>query len=295
VTAPSFHIKTYDQLLEDYTRERGSHEHEPVRLGFGSLDADMRGISAGQVCGIAARTGVGKTWLLAAIEQHFAARGDAGSLVLSLEMPDIEWAERALAIHADVSPEQVEEWARDKALGSYAGEFLERMRNARILDERIRLQEMPIAVAQARKQLDPVPLRLLLIDYLGLIDVQGRDAYERASQLGRELKTFAKQAKVAVVVAMQLSRAAGDGSQPVTADMLRDSGVLEESLDFLLGAWRPEKNPDLKPLDYYAVKDVLRVCLLKNRKGQDGRVVDLRFQPASRRIHEDASPFAEAA
>src|SRR4051794_20978468 len=103
MTAPR--VRTYGELLAEYAKERGAAEWQPVRIGFGSLDADMRGISPGQVLGIAARTAVGKTWLLESIQHQFTAREDAGQVALSLEMPAGEWAERALAIAADVAPE----------------------------------------------------------------------------------------------------------------------------------------------------------------------------------------------
>jgi replicative DNA helicase len=123
--------------------------------------------------------------------------------------------------------------------------------------------------------------------------VNARDAYERASMIGKELKAIAKSERVATIVAVQVNRAGGDGSEPVTLAMLRDSGVIEESLDFLLGAWRPGKAPDLSPPEALNLRDVLRVAILKNRKGLDGEVVDLRFDPDSRRLYEEADPFAE--
>jgi replicative DNA helicase len=280
-------VKSYDELLEQYALERSGPELEPVRLGFGSIDADIRGISAGQVCGVAARTAVGKSWARATIAETFAARQDAGCLVLSLEMPGTEWAERQLAIHADVAPEAVEQAARRGELGPLAAGFLERMRNARVVDEALALDALPDTFADARQRLS-VPLRLVLIDYLGLLDAQGRDAYERASALGKGLKLLAKAEEVAVVVAVQVSRAGGDGSEPVSLSMLRDSGVLEESFDFLLGAWRPGKARNLTPPEALDLRDVLRVSILKNRKGADGRTVDLRFRAASRRLYEPA-------
>jgi replicative DNA helicase len=288
-----FTVKTYETLLTEYTEERGRIDYEPVHLGFGSIDADLRGISAGQVCGIMARTAVGKTFALATVGHNFSARTDAGCLALSLEMPGIEWAERALAIFADVAPEQVEQWAHRNELGRQATDFLERMQHARVIDEFVRLDDLPAAFAQARAQFR-VPLRLVLIDYLGLLETPGRDTYERASKVGVGLKRIAKDEKVAIVVAAQVSRAGGDGSEPVTLPMLRDSGVIEESLDFVLGAWRPGKANDLTPPEKLNLRDVMRVAVLKNRKGADGRIVDLRFRPDSRRLYEDADPFVAA-
>jgi replicative DNA helicase len=153
-------------------------------------------------------------------------------------MPGLEWAERALAIFADVAPEVVEEWAKDGTLGRQAAEFLECMQHALVVDEFVQLSELGQVFRRTRTKLK-VPLRLVLLDYIGLLGVQGRDAYDRASALDKGLKQVAKAENVAVVVAMQVNRGGGDGSEPVTIAMLRDSGVLEESLDFLLGAWRP--------------------------------------------------------
>lgn len=78
-------VLTYDELLERYVAERSVEDAEPVRLGFGSVDADIRGISAGQVLGFAARTGVGKTWFLNSVAETFASRRDAGQVTLSLQ------------------------------------------------------------------------------------------------------------------------------------------------------------------------------------------------------------------
>lgn len=290
-----FEVRTYGETLAEYQLERSDPDWEPVRLGFGTIDAELRGISLGQVAGVAARTSVGKTWLLASIEHNFSVRRDAGCLSLSLEMPAVEWAERALAIHERVAPEQVEGWAKAGDLVAQSAAFLERMRNALLVEEAVALDDLPGVFDQARARLNGVPLRLVMIDYLGLLDAAGKDAYERASMIGKGLKRVAKAEKVAIVVAMQLSRAGGDGSEPVTKEMLRDSGVLEEALDFLIGAWRPGKEKGISVVEQMELKDVLRVALLKNRKGADGRFVDLRFHPDSRQLTELTDPFVEAA
>jgi replicative DNA helicase len=80
-------VRSFDELLDAYADERSRPGYEPIKLGFGSLDADMRGVSPGQVLGIAARTAVGKTWALNTITHNVAPGGDTGTLVLSLEMP----------------------------------------------------------------------------------------------------------------------------------------------------------------------------------------------------------------
>jgi hypothetical protein len=280
-------VRTFAEVLGSYAQSRASEELEPIRLGFASLDADLRGVSAGQVLGIAARTAVGKTWLMGSVLDNIAVHPGLGKLVLSLEMPAEEWAERQVAIATGLAPEQVEAAAKQGEFDSLLPGALERLENAVICEDPLALEELPSVFADARSRLD-APLRLVLIDYLGLVGAQGKSDYERVSALGRGLKQLAKAEMLALIVAMQLSRAGGDGSKPVTLEMLRDSGVLEESCDFVLGAWRPDKAQDLTPAERDALRDVMRVALLKNRKGRDGRMVELHFYPGSRRLYEPA-------
>lgn len=277
-------LRGYGELLEKYARQRTEPQGAVVRLGFGSLDSDMRGISPGQVCAFAARTSVGKTWALATIEQNCMPY--MGVLSLSLEMPGLEWAERALAIHADVAPEQVEIWARQRELKERSQSFVAASRNVVLYEEPVQIEQLGNLIQLARAR---VPVRLVLIDYLGLIGARGRDSYERASQIGKALKETAKRTDVSIVVATQLSRAGGDGSIPVTLDMLRDSGVIEEAMDFIVGCWRPGRNTNADPQEQLALEDVMRCQLLKNRKGRENRVVDLAFRPDSRRLFEQAT------
>jgi replicative DNA helicase len=289
-----FNVKTFDDLLAEYVRERGDPAWKPIQLGFGTLDTEMRGVSPGQVCAIAARAGVGKTFLLNSVLHNFARlRPDSAALNLSLEMPAVEWLERQLAMHENVAPEEVEHWARQNELAGHSRLFLERMQHALICDSMLRLNEVQSVIAEARSKLPAdVPLRLVLVDYLGLIGTEGRSDYERASAIGRGLKEIAKAESVAIVVAAQLSRAAGDGSEPVALDMLRDSGVIEEAADFVIGCWRPGEAKNIAPAEADELENTLRVRLLKNRKGKQGRIVDLAFGDPSRKVYEPADPFA---
>jgi DnaB-like helicase C terminal domain len=197
--ARDFAITTYQEQLHAYEAERSDPSWHPIRLGFGELDTAIRGVSPGQVLGDAARTSVGKTWLLQAIEHNLSAGHDAGCLSLTLEMPGPEWAERAVAIFEDVAPESVEAWARAGELLGRASRFLDRMEHVRLVEDSM-------------------------------------------------------------------------------------------SVDFLLGAWQPGRAAGLDPVEAMTLRDVLRVRVLKSRKAGDGRLVDLRFRPESRRLYEEADP-----
>jgi replicative DNA helicase len=286
MTAP-IAIRTFPEILSEYEAERSNPDRSPVRLGLAELDSDMRGISAGQVCLIVARTAVGKSFLLASVLDNFAGgRPDDGALLLSLEMPAIEWAERQLAIHEGVKPEEVESWAERKEIGARSQAFLHKTRNLLVCETGLRLAQVGDAIDQARTKLgESVPLRLVGVDYLGLIQGVGNSDYERSSGIARGLKQVAKAKGVALLVAAQLSRTAGDGSEEVGMGMIRDSGAIEEAADFIIGCWRPGK---AKGLSYEEQSDLdltIRAKLLKNRKGRDGQEIDLSFHAESRKVY----------
>jgi hypothetical protein len=110
-----------------------------------------------------------------------------------------------------LAPEQVETAAKQGQLDSILPGAFERLEHAVICEDPLALEDLPSVFVDARSRLD-APLRLVLIDYLGLVGAQGKSDYERVSALGRGLKQLAKAEMVALIVAMQLSRAGGDGS-----------------------------------------------------------------------------------
>jgi replicative DNA helicase len=263
-------VKTFRELYHSWKEER-SGQRPAIKLGWGSVDHDLRGVGDGQVLGIAARTAVGKSWALATIAHNVSA-ANAGGLIFSLEMPGPEWFERQWAIFENLPPEQIEDLAK-LDIGP-PERFLTRMEHTLLCEKPMRLDDVSYICAEARQRLE-APLRCVYVDYLGLLNANGRDAYERTSIVGKGLKELAKDEHVAIIVAMQLSRKGGDGTTPVTLEMMRDSGVIEESMDFLLGLWRPDNQP----------KEMM-VRVLKNRKGQSGRTVKLSFKEPSMQVME---------
>ena len=95
-----------------------------------------------------------------------------------------------------------------------------------------------------------------VIDYLGLIRSEGRSLYESVSKVARALKGVAKETNTAIMCLCQTRRI--DKFTPVTLEMGRDTGVIEEGTDYLIGLWRD--SPE---------NAVIVAELLKNRRGKD--------------------------
>ena len=78
---------------------------------------------------------------------------------------------------------------------------------------------------------------------------------------------MAKNKDIIIFLLIQLSRKGEGGWVPVTIDMARGSGTIEENCDFLVGIWNPNLYPDIdeKEAEYWRGK--LAVKLLKNKRG----------------------------
>ncbi len=276
-------VLSYQEILTRLHDQRTDPSYRPVRLPLGRIDSAIGGVYPGQVLGVGARSGVGKSQLLATFERAFALeQRDAGCLTMSLEMSPEKWAERSVAMSWDEPRELVEASARRGTIAVDAAGFVEEMRHAFMYAGGVHVSEAAAVTQEARERLGAVPLRLVLIDYAGRIYSDGRSDYERASAVALALKDFALEQEVVVVVAMQLSRAGGDGSVAVSMDMIRDSGQWEEALDFLVGAWRPGKAAGMSEQEQAILKNVVRLCLLKNRDGDDFILEDMIFRSPSR-------------
>ena len=104
---------------------------------------------------------------------------------------------------------------------------------------------------------------VVCIDYLGLIKAQGSSnavsSYQAVSEIAASLKAVSKRCECAIIVLAQISRAHGEeGDVPITISSARDSGVIEEGADLVMGVHRPELG---------GADRLLAVQILKSRKG----------------------------
>ena len=240
------------------------------------------GLLPGQVMVVLAKTGTGKTAFLTQVvhnlsgwESHDKSRGGPSRpiLFLSLEQTKAEIANRLLRTGRLYNP-----WASDDDIHRWHRQF-------RIVDEnRIPSGELLNLVDEYIIETGKSP-ELLILDYLGYWarSFEGRSRYEQVSEAIMELKGLAKETGIPVVVPHQVNRLQKRGGR-LDMDFARDSGVIEESADFMVGLRRPnDKEGDeseLLNLDYRQRSDV-RLELAKSRHGNVGRESMLLWAPYS--------------
>lgn len=289
-------IEEFEALLDEhrgkrvYTIEDAIDEREEIRklpglsIGWKEFDHWVHpGFLPGQVAILMAKTGAGKTaWLTQVLHnlsyyyeyeghQHVERGPGVPLLMCSLEQTKSEIVERLERIAHFYDP-----WVTPDHLRQM-------YRNVRMNDEnKIPPGDIPAIVEEYTDELG-FPPRILVVDYLGYWarTFPGDSRYQQVSEAIMELKAIAKALKVVVLVAHQVSRQ-GKRGERLELDDARDSGVVEETGDFVFGLWAPHARDrdDNKELSSLERSDV-RLEILKSRHGGVGREIQMLWAPAS--------------
>ena len=302
-------LLTLDELADEWLAETiADAESGGIRTPWPTISAQMpTPIHRGEVVLLAARTAVGKTWGLMAMMIHALQVWTRSSAILhSLEMPGSDIFERfgANAIHPLVAgrfgklnsaTEELRQMGveeRDpRRIWSLLCGYQPELGRVLVNDAIVSIDDVPRVLSRARRRgHDPA---LVAIDYAGLLEWRGptrASTYEQVSATMRALKPLARRENVVLLVACQLSRAAGSGGTRPTLAMLRDSGASEEAADRVIGLWNPaedEKRPD-EVRAMMRDERLRKACLLKNRKGGTGAEATLFLDEAMRLV--EAAP-----
>lgn len=293
-------VVTGAEAVELYIEEMRADRPPAIYTGWHDVDEHLgRPITFGELVVISARPNVGKTWALQAwIEKTLNSDPAAAAALLEMEMMPWNIGER-LATHAlGISPRDTTARARLDLTVEEVMQAQPSIARLSVHPRSLTVAELPAALEASEQRLGIRPT-ILAIDYMGLLSwagSPGASTYQRASDNVRALKDTALEQGVVILCACQLSRAAGTGSsRPALSDM-RDSGVIEEAADRILGLWREQ------PIEDEAAKTEpadgeLNVCILKNRHGRStSKDFPLRFDAAMRLVEpgleeQEAFPF----
>jgi RecA/RadA recombinase len=272
--------------------------HHRITTGYPGLDAVMRGVAAGEVLTILGRAGVGKTAFALNLVEGMTSQGKHPTLIFSLEQPGIELFERMVSISTGLTGREIEDRTRleDPEMVSRLLVVVERWHHVVTVEKPCTIDHVDQLVeASRRADFWSEPLRLVVVDYMGLISPRRQmPPYEHVSLVARELKNLAKRHRVAVVVLCQVTREGASGGEPVTMSMARETGVIEEAADYVLGIWRPELRDGLTKEERAKVRGDFKVRVLKSRNGPRNKTVTLHFEDTTLQIESKVGDVAEA-
>jgi replicative DNA helicase len=257
----------YDRI--DYLA-RHRDEIVGVPTGFIDLDRLLAGMQPSDLLIIAGRPGQGKSGFCLSVARNAAQTHRKHVALFSLEMSNEQVVQRLLAQETSIDSQRLrlgnvrdEEWPLFTQAVSVLSE------TQIYLDDTPALTPLQLHTKCRRLHME-IGLDLVIVDYLQLMtgDDRSENRVQEVSYISRSLKTLARELRVPVLAAAQLSRAVEQRAdkRPVLSD-LRESGSLEQDADVVLFIYRPDTydNDTLK-------QNIAEIVVSKHRNGPVGSV-----------------------
>jgi replicative DNA helicase len=263
-----------DRILNDVltriSARQGGAVLGGVPSGFRDLDELTNGWQKSELIILAARPAVGKTAFALNMADYAAVHHQVPTLFVSLEMSEMELAERMLCARGRVNSHFVRRGRASKEDIAKLVTAHGQLSAAPLFIDDAPGQTMLRIAATARRLKLRHRLGFVIIDYLQLIEPDDKRAsrVEQIGQISRRLKVMARELQVPVIALSQLNRAveSREGHRPRMAD-LRESGSIEQDADVVVllhreDAFDPESDK----------KGQAEVILAKQRNGPVGDV-----------------------
>jgi len=260
-----------------------------LETGYVDLDAILGGLQPGELTILAARPSVGKSAFALNIAENVAVKRKVSTLIVSLEMTNIELSNRLLC-----SIGRVDSWRfRKNDLGRDDHDSLVQAAGA-MNDAPLRLDDAPMRSASqiasiARRTKRRHGLELLIVDYLQLVVPEDKRAprQEQVAASSRRFKALARELNIPVLCLAQLNRQVEQTKGRPVLSNLRESGAIEQDADVVMFLHRKPAASD-EEMESSGVECIVA----KNRNGPIG-IADLvwlraftRFETADRHQRE---------
>ncbi|HEY7256800.1 MAG TPA: replicative DNA helicase [Solirubrobacterales bacterium] len=253
----------------------GDAELTGTPSGFKDIDAITGGFQPGNLIIVAARPAMGKSALVANIAENVAVKKGLPVGFFSLEMSEVELAQRFIACRARIPGDKLrkgqvaqKDWPQVVRACNELEEaplWFDDSSDLGILDLRAKARRLHT------QEQDKGGLGLVIVDYLQLMrsDDPRANRVEQVAQMSRGLKILARELDVPVLAISQLSRAPEQRTppRPQLSD-LRESGSIEQDADLVAFLYREDyyhrNDPD------YEDDGLAEVIVAKHRNGPIG-------------------------
>lgn len=268
-----------------------------ISSGYYKLDDMICGWQDSDLVVIAGRPAMGKTAFALSLAKNIAADQKIPIAFFSLEMSDVQLANRLMSNACMVEGTKLLSGQLDTSDWMRLDKKLDKLMDAPLyIDDTESLSVMELRT-KARRLVREKGVRLIMIDYLQLMTASGmkfNSRQEEVSLISRSLKGLAKELNIPVLALSQLNRGVEsrngvEGKRPQLSD-LRESGAIEQDADMVIFLHRPE---------YYGLKissdglidytDKAEVIIAKHRKGATG-IIMMKFKGEYTRFENDDDP-----
>ena len=237
-----------------------------IPTGYDDIDSCLLGLQPSDLILIAARPSMGKTAFVLNIAEYVTMKKGITTAFFSLEMSDMQLANRLLSIESGVDSDKMRKGNLNTTDWERIVDSTDVLADANLIIDvspEITVSEIR---SRCRKYKAENNLGLVIIDYLQLIesDKKAPSKQQEVSDISRGLKALAREMDVPVVALSQLSRAPEartSDHRPMLSD-LRESGAIEQDADVVMFIYRDEKyNPDTEE------KGIAEINIAKHRNG----------------------------
>jgi replicative DNA helicase len=257
----------WDRL--DARQQRDHLSISGLPSGFIDLDSITAGLQNSELIILAARPSVGKTALGLNIARHVAVEEGQPVFIVSLEQSRIELAERLLCSQGRVDSHKLRKGHLSSEDIRKLSDAAEILGNAKLFIDDTPGQGMLRIAANARRLKLRHGIKLVMVDYLQLIDPDNRrdSRQEQVANISRRLKFLARELQLPVLALAQVNRSSEDRQdhRPRLSD-LRESGSIEQDADTVMLMHRPELH---EPGQHEGVVEIL---IAKQRNGPTGEI-----------------------
>lgn len=251
-----------------------------ISSGFHKLDKMTSGWQNSDLVILAARPAMGKTAFALSMAKNIAVDQNIPVALFSLEMSNVQLVNRLIVNTCEIKGEKIKsgqlepyEWAQlDNKINDLYGKPL-------YVDDTPSLSVFELRT-KARRLVREHGVRLIMIDYLQLMNASGmsfNSRQEEVSTVSRSLKGLAKELNIPILALSQLNRGVEsregiDGKRPQLSD-LRESGAIEQDADMVVFIHRPEYYHIYKDEQGNDLHGKAEIIIAKHRNGSVGDVL----------------------
>ena len=250
-------------LIEDrYNRKEA---YTGIPCGIGKLDTMTSGFQNEEFIILGARPSIGKTAMALSMMQYISVVKKIPCGFFSLEMSYQMIGQRLLSQESRVAGQKLR-------TGMLSMSDFQKLQDAagRIFTAPLYIVDQPNMMlldlrALARRLVVERGVKIIFIDYIGLIQTENRNApvYEAQSEVSKSLKALARELGIPIVALCQVARDA-EGNEPNLAQ-LRGSGSIEQDADVVMFLHRERLKGDEPAQD-------AKLIVAKQRNGATGDV-----------------------
>lgn len=257
-----------NELIDELEAALNNHgEPSGLKSGFKCLDLSLDGLKPGALIVIAGRPSSGKSAFALNICCHLTVMLGISCGFISMEMSKRELVDRLWTQVSGVPKKRFSHATATQYDFMARTAAADKIRKAPLHIEDRCQPELSAVLSTAHNLHTKKAIRLLVIDYLGLMYVDGVKKENRATELGiitRAVKHLSKELAIPVVLLAQLNRESVREERTPKISDLRDSGAIEQDADAVLLIHMPNET----------TRDVI---VGKNRAGPQGHAIKMNF------------------